>query len=228
MMARRILRISLMVVGALTLAAGVAGLRLWQLKRATGTGLAGYFDLIYRHPAGAFTYEPNALLMETVSKLPPGRALDVAMGEGRNAVWLAMQGWDVTGFDISSEALSQARARAEKAGVRMRVVRATSQDFDYGVERWDLLVLSYAFAPIENPGYVERLRRSLKPAGLLVFEHYQRPAATPFPLEGAPRPGEARRIFSRFRMVRYEEQVARGDWAFRRIEPLVRVVAAKE
>ena len=58
-----------------------------------------------------WSVEPNRFLVAEVSGMEPGRALDVGTGEGRNAVWLAEQGWSVTGVDFSSVGLDKARAR---------------------------------------------------------------------------------------------------------------------
>ncbi|MFZ0308445.1 MAG: methyltransferase domain-containing protein [Terriglobales bacterium] len=61
--------------------------------------------------------EPNGFLVEMVKGRKPGRALDVAMGQGRNTVWLAQQGWDVTGFDPADQAVTEANEAAQRFGV---------------------------------------------------------------------------------------------------------------
>lgn len=198
----------------------------WWFTHATPGQYGRFFDYVYRSQWRAFRHDPNRLLVETVAALPPGKALDVAMGEGRNAVYLATHGWDVTGFDVSEEALRQANARAGKAGVPIHAVHATSGAFPYGREQWDLIVLSYAFAPIEDPGYVRRLRDSLKPGGMVVFEHYIR---TPLAgnITGMPEPGQLRRLFQDFEIRRYEETEAQSDWQSQRRAALARMVAVK-
>ena len=70
-----------------------------------------------------FGVEPNRFLVAEVADLPPGRALDVACGAGRNAVWLAERGWTVTGVDFSDVALENARRLAGGARRRGRVGR---------------------------------------------------------------------------------------------------------
>ena len=64
--------------------------------------------------------EPNRFLVAEVETLPPGRALDLACGEGRNAVWLAERGWDVTGVDFSNVGLDKARRLADARGVSVQ------------------------------------------------------------------------------------------------------------
>ena len=62
----------------------------------------------------SFSRKPNRLLTEAVQGVKPGAALDVGMGQGRNAVWLATRGWQVTGFDVAGEGLRLAREQAGK------------------------------------------------------------------------------------------------------------------
>ena len=222
-MLARWLRWVLVLVGCLV---GVGLCLTWWFAHATPGQYRQFFNLVYEHFGGAFTHQPNRLLVETVSTLPPGRALDIAMGEGRNAVYLASRGWDVTGFDVSDEALRQATDRARKAGVGIRVSLVGSEKFDYGRDQWDLIVLSYAFAPVRDPAYVERLRQALKPGGLLVFEHYLRLPGTGLMVGTADR-GELPRLFRDFEIRRYEELEAPGDWQGGRKAPLARLVAVK-
>jgi len=76
---------------------------LWKSILHCPEGSALSFDRVYRWEKLPFTTEPNAFLVEMVRDLKPGSALDVAMGQGRNSIYLAGKGWDVTGFDVSSE-----------------------------------------------------------------------------------------------------------------------------
>jgi SAM-dependent methyltransferase len=148
------------------------------------------------------------------------------MGEGRNAVYLASKGWDVTGLDVSDEALRQANARATAAGVRIRVFCEDSEKFDYGREQWNLIVFAYAFAPIRDMAYVRRIRDSLKPGGVVVFEHFIR-APGVWDIPGTPGLGQLPRLFTGFEIRRYEETKAEGDWLFGRRAPLARLVAVR-
>ncbi|MGG7508272.1 class I SAM-dependent methyltransferase [Plantibacter sp. YIM 135249] len=72
-----------------------------------------YWEDRYAAPGLTWSGNPNPVLVEEASALPPGRALDIGSGEGGDAIWLAEAGWRVTGVDISSNALDKARARAE-------------------------------------------------------------------------------------------------------------------
>jgi 2-polyprenyl-3-methyl-5-hydroxy-6-metoxy-1,4-benzoquinol methylase len=77
------------------------------------------YDEIYSTKRDIFSSEPNAFMIRMVTGRQPGRALDVAMGQGRNALWLASQRWTVTGFDISPVAIDDARKEAAKRGLQM-------------------------------------------------------------------------------------------------------------
>src|SRR5262252_6980031 len=98
------------------------------------------FNNIYSSSTPGFVTQPNALLISTVEGRKPGRALDIGMGQGRNSVFLALKGWDVTGFDISDEGLAVAHKNAERAGVKLNAIRETDEAFDYGSDQWDMIV----------------------------------------------------------------------------------------
>jgi len=98
------------------------------------------FNNIYSTSTPGFSTQPNALLISTVEGRKPGRALDVGMGQGRNSVFLALKGWDVTGFDISDEGLAVAGKNAERAGVKLNAIRETDEAFDYGSDQCDMIV----------------------------------------------------------------------------------------
>ena len=67
------------------------------------------WDEKYSEKPLLWSADPNQFVAEEVSRLRPGKALDLACGEGRNAVWMAEQGWDVTGIDFSGVAINRAR-----------------------------------------------------------------------------------------------------------------------
>ncbi|HEY1914030.1 MAG TPA: class I SAM-dependent methyltransferase [Streptosporangiaceae bacterium] len=81
----------------------------------------GTDEEIYQGQDRKWSGRPNASLVDGVAGLPPGRALDLGCGEGADAIWLALQGWTVTGADISATALERAATDAQAAGVAGRV-----------------------------------------------------------------------------------------------------------
>jgi SAM-dependent methyltransferase len=170
------------------------------------------FDYAYSRPVLGFNTKPNALLAETIRNLPPGKALDVCMGQGRNSIFLAQMGWQVTGFDISSEGLKAAQATAEKAGLQLRTIQSASESFDYGKDQWDLILLSYAFGPFQDPTYIAKIAASLRKGGILVWEHYSTDESTS--LDGSPsKLNSLLNMFASFRILRYEYVMAQGDWS---------------
>lgn len=91
--------------------------------------------------------EPNRFLVPEVARLAPGRALDVACGEGRNAIWLAEQGWHATGVDFSAVALDKARKLAASRGVEDRVewrqADLRTEDWVPAASAFDLVIVFY-------------------------------------------------------------------------------------
>ncbi len=174
------------------------------------------FNRLYREPKQKrFTVEPNGFLVSSVKGLKPGKALDVAMGQGRNAVYLARQGWDVTGFDVAEEGLKVAQENAGKAGVRVTTVQARFDDFDYGREQWDLIYFVYTDAPVVEPKYVARIEAALKPGGLLLIDRPFRSLTNPEPNWTETEQDKVNalvRAWSGLHIVFYEDTTGIGDW----------------
>jgi SAM-dependent methyltransferase len=78
-----------------------------------------FWDERYSHPGHVWSGRPNAQLVAHVQDLAPGRAIDVGCGEGGDAIWLAHQGWTVTGVDISPIGLAKAAAHAQESGAEI-------------------------------------------------------------------------------------------------------------
>jgi SAM-dependent methyltransferase len=89
-----------------------------------------------------FVSEPDAELVERVRDLPRGRAVDLGAGEGRNALWLAREGWVVTAVDFSKVALSRLQASADEAGLEIDVQRAEIEQYVREHPPFDLVVLA--------------------------------------------------------------------------------------
>ncbi len=187
------------------------------------------FNWIYSHDAPYFPKRPTALLAEMITGVKPGRALDVAMGQGRNAVYLAVQGWEVTGFDIADAGLAVARRDAEKAGVRINAVLGNCKNFDYGVERWDLIVMTYAPVPYHDPAYMKRIRDAVRPGGAVLVETFLDfdPSKPGRRMDGLPNPGELAAAFRGFVIERDEEKEGLSEW-FHRQTRIVRFFARRK
>ena len=112
--------------------------------------------------------EPNALAASLLADVPAGRALDVAAGEGRMALWLASRGWSVTALDFSPVGLQRGRQRAQERGLQVdwQVADATAADF--GERTYDLvLVLYLQLSRQVLPEVLARCARAVAPGGLL-------------------------------------------------------------
>ena len=119
--------------------------------------------------------EPNRFVAEEVTGLQAGRALDLACGEGRNAVWLAEHGWVVTGVDFSSVALDKARQLADRRGVEVTWARRDLTDWTPAPGSVDLVVHAYLHLPQpERSDVLRAAAAALAPGGTLVLVAHDR------------------------------------------------------
>jgi SAM-dependent methyltransferase len=116
---------------------------------------------------------PNGALVAEVSGLVPGRAVDVGCGEGADAVWLASQGWQVTGFDVAGSALDRGRAAAVAAGVEVEWLRAGLLSAELPQGAFDLVSACYPALLRTPEGLAEQALLALVAPGgrLLVLAH---------------------------------------------------------
>jgi SAM-dependent methyltransferase len=113
--------------------------------------------------------EPNRFLVEELDALAPGRALDVACGEGRNAVWLASKGWRVTGVDFSRAGLAKAQRLATDRGVEVTWVEADVVEWRPPTASFDLVVVMYLHLPAEQRRRaLAHAAAALAPGGVLL------------------------------------------------------------
>jgi SAM-dependent methyltransferase len=164
-----------------------------------------------------------------VRKLKPGTALDADMGEGRNAICLAQQGWQVTGVDVAEKALAYAQARAKKLGVPLTTEVADMARYDWGTNKWDLIVLSYA----GGRDYAARVQKALKPGGLVVLEAFHMDATQTLQVVDSDyrvffKTDELKKLYGEvgLKIVCYEEPVGTADFTKQQLR-LVRLVARK-
>lgn len=132
------------------------------------------WDQRYGAPGYAYGTRPNDFLAAQALQIPEGGAVvELAAGEGRNAVHLAELGYDVTAVDSSAVGLDKARKLARERGVAIRTVHADLADFDLGEAQWDGIVSIFAHVPVPLR---ERLHAAvpaaLRPGGCLILEAY--------------------------------------------------------
>ena len=182
------------------------------------------WNRILTAPKPAFNTAPNTFLVAMTRGVKPGRALDVGMGQGRNTIYLAQQGWDSNGFDPADRAVAAAQEEARKLGVKITTQVARAEEFDWGDARWDLIVLSYVGAR----EYAANVTRALRPGGMVIVEGFHRDATKTRPIGGGVvfDTNELLKIFQGLRVVRYEDTEAMGDFGLSETR-VVRLAAVK-
>ncbi|MGZ3409223.1 MAG: class I SAM-dependent methyltransferase [Xanthobacteraceae bacterium] len=129
----------------------------------------------YAAPEYAFGKAPNYFLAASKPLLPKsGKALAVADGEGRNGVWLAEQGLDVTTTDFAAEGLKKARALAAERKVAVTFIQADMHTWPYPDAAFDVVadIFTQVSTPAERAVKWAGIRRALKPGGLLILQGY--------------------------------------------------------
>ena len=149
---------------------------------------------------------PADLVAETAARLAPGRALDLACGAGRNAIWLAAKGWKVTAVDGSQAAVDILRRRASAHSLVLSTAVADLEADEFPIEaaKWDLIVSAYYL----QRGLFERIRAGVRPGGVaIVIAHTV--ACGEEPSAHRLRPGELRAYFSGWALLHDYEGVPR-------------------
>jgi 2-polyprenyl-3-methyl-5-hydroxy-6-metoxy-1,4-benzoquinol methylase len=182
------------------------------------------WNRVLTSPTPAFNTKPNAFLVEMSKGLKPGKALDVGMGQGRNSIYLAQQGWTVTGFDPADKAVAAAQDQAKRLGVTLTTFVKRDDEFDFGRDQWDLILLSYVGAR----DMVDRVHESLKPGGVVIVEGFHVDATKDGPIGRAVvfETNELLDLFERFRVLRYEDTSATADFGLKPSR-IVRLCAQK-
>ncbi len=146
--------------------------------------------------------KPNPFLRRHVALLPKGKALDLASGEGRNAVFLAQHGFDVDAVDISDLGLKKAQQLARRRQVRVHTILADLDTYQIRKGQYDLITNFYFL----NRNLLQKMKRGLKMGGVIVFETYtleHRNLGTGGPKD--PRyflkPNELLELFKEFRIL---------------------------
>ncbi len=126
------------------------------------------WDERYGREGYIYGKEPLDFLKDNIDLLPRGKALVLAMGEGRNAVFLAENGFDVEGCDISAAAVEKANKLAAKNDVSIKVFEADLEDYTLARERYDLITNFYYL----QRDLIPQIKAALKPGGIAIMETY--------------------------------------------------------
>jgi SAM-dependent methyltransferase len=180
------------------------------------------WDRRYRAREFVLGEEANLFLRRYIRHLPKGKALDIAAGEGKNAVFLARHGFEVDAVDISPIGLAKAKRLAKQAGVRIHPCLADLDRFLIPAEQYDLIADFYFL----SRRLIPRIKRGLRKGGRVIFETYlidQRDLGT-----GGPRDpkyflkhNELLRLFEGFRVLVYREGIFEEHGKKRAIASLI-------
>lgn len=144
----------------------------------------------YENPEYAYGTQPNIFLQDQLADLKVGRILFPAEGEGRNAVYAATRGWEVSAFDISEQGRNKGLQLAEQHGVAIHYEVGELPDMDYVADSFDAVALIFAHFPSSiKSDYHRRIAKMLKPGGVLIFEAFSKnhlPIRNEQPAVGGP------------------------------------------
>ena len=180
------------------------------------------WDKRYRERKPDLNRGANTILKKNLRFLPKGKALDLAAGEGRNAVFLAENSFEVEAIDISPVAISRARKLARARGVKIKAMAADLDTYRLPPGRYDL-ILNFYFL---DRRLIPRIKRGLKKGGMVVFETYtteQKKLGTggPGQTQYVLKPNELLRLFRGFHILFYREGVFREGGKRRAIASLI-------
>jgi 2-polyprenyl-3-methyl-5-hydroxy-6-metoxy-1,4-benzoquinol methylase len=153
-----------------------------------------------------FGKEPAAILKETIDILPVGRALDIAMGEGRNAVYLAKKGFVVDGVDLSEVAIRKAKRLAKENEVTISTQQADLNTYVIPPDTYEVIInIDFLLRSL-----IPQMKRGLKRGGVIVFENMtieqlKNPQGEGVRQDYLLKMGELKELFKEFQIVHYAE-----------------------
>lgn len=159
----------------------------------------------YSQETYLFGKTPVHFLQENLILLPKGKALDIAIGEGRNGVYLATKGFDVTGLDISEEGLKKAHMLAKEHDVTIATMVVDLEDYQLPSNTYDLIICTYYLQRELFP----KMIKALKPGGMVLIETYtleHQKYQAGFPKPYLLKPNELLHHFSDLTILRYQVQ----------------------
>jgi tellurite methyltransferase len=161
------------------------------------------WDNKYSTEVYLFGESPIPFLVENVRLLPKGKVLDIAMGEGRNGVYLATQGFDVTGLDISEKGLNKAHKLAKKNNTTIETRVVDLESFQLEPNTYDVILCTYYM----QRDLFKQFQSALKPGGMIVVETYNIDYLkyARFSRKWALETNELLDIFKGMRVIRYQD-----------------------
>ena len=128
-----------------------------------------------RYSADEYAYgtKPNNFLTENFNSIPKGKILSLAEGEGRNAVFLAKQGYSVTAVDSSLVGINKGRKLAKSNGVNVEFIHADLIEYDLGVNQWDgVISIFFPLPSLQRRILYKKIVNGLKKSGIFLLEAY--------------------------------------------------------
>lgn len=146
-----------------------------EVKIEKKKDMSKFWNKRYASEEYIYGVDPNHFLKESLDDLKPGDILFPAEGEGRNAVYAAIQGWNVSAFDISSEGKEKAIKLASDNNVSIDYTVVGFGEFDAKPESYDAIALIYAHVPaVDREAYFQKCVAWLKPGGSLILEGFSK------------------------------------------------------
>lgn len=131
------------------------------------------WDERYAEAGYIYGTEPNDFLAAHAAQIPPGRVLCLAEGQGRNAVWLAQQGYEVTAVDLSAVGLAKAQQLAAERGVSITTIQADLTEYMIEPHGWDGIVSIFCHLPVPaRRRLYGQVPAGLRPGGIFLLEAY--------------------------------------------------------
>ncbi|MBI4378326.1 MAG: methyltransferase domain-containing protein [Nitrospinae bacterium] len=173
-----------------------------------------FWDKKYQTESYIFGKEPVEFLMEHIDILPRGKALDIAMGEGRNAVFLAKNGFDVDGVDISEVAIKKALMLAQEKEVKIHAFVADLETYTMPRNTYDVIACFYYL----QRDLIPKMKEGLKRGGVIIYETYtienmERGFQGPKNKDYLLKPNELLNFFRDFKVIYYREVVVNNKSA---------------
>jgi tellurite methyltransferase len=165
-----------------------------------------HWDNLFNTPSYVFGKNPAPFLKEQIRLLPVGRALDIAMSEGRNAVFLAKKGFQVTGIDYSEVALAKARRLAHDNKVTVKTINADLTEYTIKPDAYDLIVnIDFLLRSL-----IPQLKKGVRHGGMIVFENQteeqlQNAGGKTLRKDWLLKKGELRELFKDWDILAYRE-----------------------
>ncbi|MBS3815612.1 MAG: methyltransferase domain-containing protein [Hadesarchaea archaeon] len=183
------------------------------------------WDERYKENSQHFGENPSELLLKWISRLPSGRALVIACGAGRNALFLAENNYEVDAIDYSKEALSIAKERAQNKELEINWILADLSNYVFPSEAYEVITMMH-YKPENNH---QEIKNSLKNGGYILQEHH---INTQTPMDHGPSNPEFRydsnellESYSDFQIFEYEEGIKLNEK--REKSGICRIVARK-